>query len=99
MQGLLQAVVEGLQRKDGAAARLAYDVLMAEAGPSSGARTPTPLPPAILDACAALLEEGGPNGSTAGEILKAVNTAAIAGGTRALQGEAPRTAWGPRGSA
>lgn len=95
---LLQAFVVALQRDDKTAAIDAYEVLerqaaalresAASAGRSSGARAPAPLPPAILDACAALLERHGPSGDMAAFVMGAVTLAAKAVCTEAPVGPA-----------
>lgn len=82
----MQAFVTALRSKDGAAARPKLQALTAEAfasaqaGAPSGARARVLLPPAILNACASLLEEGSQTGSMILEILKEVNMAASIGG-------------------
>lgn len=80
MHSLLQTHVTALQQGDGAAASRAHKTLMDEAA-GGGVRVAKPLPPATLDACAALLEEYGPaGGSTAVDIVSAVTEAAAADG-------------------
>lgn len=83
MQALLQAFVTALQRNDEAAARYEHRALMAaaQAGRMSSAHSRVPLPAAILDACASLLEERGLAASMTVEILDAVNAVAVAGGS------------------